>query len=77
MNELKKHSMKVPHVDFPSSEKDHLLRQIDREDGHGEKVRSALLHLAICHNVIPEKNSYTSSSPDEVALVSFSKYIGY
>lgn len=42
-----------------------------------KKLREALLHLSLCHNVITEKNSYTSSSPDELALVSFAKYIGY
>lgn len=36
-----------------------------------------LLHLALCHNVIKETNGYSSSSPDELALVSFAKAIGY
>ena len=77
MNELKKQSMKVPHVDFPASEKNSVLQEIDRGGDHGGKVREALLHLAICHNVIREKNNFTSSSPDEVSLVSFAKYVGY
>ena len=35
------------------------------------------MHLALCHNVIKEEDGYTSSSPDELALVSFAKYIGF
>jgi phospholipid-transporting ATPase len=33
--------------------------------------------LSLCHNAVPEKNDYTSSSPDELALVNFAKFAGY
>ena len=42
-----------------------------------KKIFKSLLHLSLCHNVIKEEGGYTSSSPDELALVSFAKYIGY
>ena len=37
--------------------------------------------LALCHDIIVEKEkgepSYSSSSPDEIALVNFAKFCGY
>ncbi len=44
---------------------------------HANKLKEALFHLSLCHNVISEGESYTSSSPDELALVSFARFIGY
>jgi magnesium-transporting ATPase (P-type) len=70
-------SLRHSNVDFPESEKKRLLDNIKKSSKDREAIKLALVHLALCHNVICEGEDYTSSSPDEVALASFARYIGY
>jgi len=58
------------------------LKQVKRANIH-EKVREAVLALALCHTVTPVHPSeeggameYQASSPDEVALVKFTEQVG-
>ncbi len=76
----------VPFVNFRDPK---LLKALEGHAGieQEEKVRSFLLHLALCHTVLPEKVmneatneeevQFSASSPDEQALVAFAKYFGY
>ena len=41
-----------------------------------------LYHIALCHSIIIEKTDkgellYNASSPDELALVNFARYVGF
>ena len=44
------------------------------------KLREFLLELAICHTVLTEEKNgeiiYNASSPDELALLNFAKFVG-
>jgi phospholipid-transporting ATPase len=45
-------------------------------------LQNTLIALALCHTIIREQHqdqtaSYNASSPDELALVNFAKFIGY
>jgi magnesium-transporting ATPase (P-type) len=42
-------------------------------------LRRVMFFLAICHTIVidSKKNSYNSSSPDELALVNFAKQFGF
>ena len=49
----------------------------ETESEEKKRIDKSLTHIALCHNVIKEEDGYTSSSPDELALVNFASYIGY
>ena len=54
----------------------------ERIKAHDKKVIDAMLLLSLCHTVVTEKNSegqleFNASSPDELALINFAKFIGF
>jgi phospholipid-transporting ATPase len=53
----------------------------DNLRSNNPEILEALLGLAICHTIITEEKEgkviYNASSPDELALVNFAKYVGY
>lgn len=57
------------------------LNQIKMDTYHAEhaNLREVLMHLAICHTVVVDKNKgvYNAASPDELALVEGAKDRGY
>jgi phospholipid-transporting ATPase len=53
----------------------------DRSHGECEHIRKFVFSLAICHTIIVEKEAsgeltYNASSPDELALINFARYVG-
>jgi len=68
----------MDNVDFADKNLCELLDITKCDDKRREYIKKTLLHLSCCHTVgIDEKNNYLASSPDELALVSFAKKIGY
>ena len=57
------------------------LRQILADTYHKEhkNLREVLLHLAVCHTVVVDKNKgvYNAASPDELSLVDGAKALGF
>ena len=72
---------KINYVDFPKEEKEKLIYDLEKSpettSEEKKRIEKSLTHIALCHNVIKEEDGYTSSSPDELALVNFASYIGY
>ena len=71
---------KVTNCDFTDNSFYQDLQNKD-EENH-EFVNEYLLFLALCHTIITEKNEqgkleYNASSPDELALLNFAKFMGY
>ena len=71
----------IPYVNFRDET---FFEDMDGKGGEQqqEKIKMFLLHLALCHTVIPEKTDdgevrYSASSPDENALVSGAKFFGF
>lgn len=48
--------------------------------GNYENIKECLIALAVCHTIIAEQKDkqivYNASSPDELALVNFAKFVG-
>jgi len=70
----------TPHVDLVDEELDKLLHA--RSGPQFAAVRTLLLHLAINHEVMPEKSEddslvYSASSPDEAALCYGARHFGF
>jgi len=69
----------VTNVDF----RDMAFVNILADNAHPEyaKAQDFMINLALCHTVITElsdgKLEYNASSPDELALLNFAKYLGY
>ena len=59
------------------NELDQIMGQVGTPDENG--VREFMMHLAVCHTVVIDKNTgaYNSASPDELALVEGVKDFGY
>ena len=68
----------VTNVDF--LDKEFVKRLRDPKSADHSMIRDFVLSLAVCHNIIcTEKNGkiiYDASSPDELALVNFAKFVG-
>jgi len=66
---------KVNNVDFADRRLfDHLK---DASHPNRKNLQRYLTLLSLCHVIIPEKNEYNASSPDELALTSFAKFCSY
>ena len=55
---------------------------IDRLANGGSDAIEGMLFLSVCHTVVTEKKSdgsivYNASSPDELALLNFAKFVGF
>ena len=54
-----------------------LCKSNETESEEKKRIDKSLTHIALCHNVIKEEDGYTSSSPDELALVNGAKCLGF
>jgi phospholipid-transporting ATPase len=68
----------VTNVDFKDSE---LFKDLENTSSPNHKaLKEFLIELAVCHTIITEEKEgkvhYNASSPDELALVNFAKFVG-
>jgi len=70
-----------PNYDFDPT---NLFENLKKNDAGSEIIKEFLISLSICHTAVPEASSenpdikqYRASSPDEIALVSAARYLGY
>lgn len=65
---------KVTNVEFADRR---LFDHLKKEHPNRKNLERYLTLLSLCHVIIPEKNEYNASSPDELALANFAKFCGY
>lgn len=76
--DLRPSKPQLPNVSFVDPNFDEVLQR-GPADPDKDALAKCLLFLAACHTIVIDarKDSYSASSPDELALVNFAKEYGY
>lgn len=70
-------------IEFSADDVPFLHENLVKNDSKSERIRDFMIHLSVCHSVIPQPNhedgtiTYNASSPDEEALVKGAALFGF